>query len=392
MPASFDPPEELPADQIRHYAIWFGGARVGTAVETETWTHAGVRLRRDEAMRFLRGDTPVAIATTIEILADRALVPSHVAWTERAATTRHGEAARDPHGWLVTTDDASFALDGGAIPAELAPLVIRRDGKFAGSIFLPARGFVTGTGRIDPVAPHRLVARMQLTNGPLVEATLDLDRDGTPGRIVDGEGVIALRTTAAAADAPYPLVDLVAAASVPITGHFHGDRSLWIEHQGELPQLPGQAEVGDRISMSARLPGALAPGAVGTDRSREIATLVAAVRARVAPDLGAGSTTQHGARGATAGDCTTFALAYHALATDRAIPTRVVTGLRVDGDHLVRHRWAVSWTGRVWIAVDAAFGQAPAGGDLVGLAIHGADDAGLVSGEAALTQVHAASW
>jgi transglutaminase-like putative cysteine protease len=69
-----------------------------------------------------------------------------------------------------------------------------------------------------------------------------------------------------------------------------------------------------------------------------------------------------------------------------------VTGFRVDGDRLVRHRWAVSWTGTAWIAVDAAFGAVPAGGDLVGLAVHAADDVGLVAGEAALTRVRAAAW
>ena len=44
------------------------------------------------------------------------------------------------------------------------------------------------------------------------------------------------------------------------------------------------------------------------------------------------------------------------------------------------------------IAVDAAFGAVPAGGDLVGVAIHDADDVGLVAGEAALTHVRAATW
>jgi len=52
----------------------------------------------------------------------------------------------------------------------------------------------------------------------------------------------------------------------------------------------------------------------------------------------------------------------------------------------------VSWTGTRWIAIDAAFGAAPAGGNLIGLAVHDADDAGLVAGEAALTQVRAAAW
>ena len=66
--------------------------------------------------------------------------------------------------------------------------------------------------------------------------------------------------------------------------------------------------------------------------------------------------------------------------------------MRIDSDRLVCHRWAVSWTGRAWIAVDAAFGQAPAGGDLVGLAVHEADDVGLLAGEAALIHVRGAAW
>ena len=69
--------------------------------------------------------------------------------------------------------------------------------------------------------------------------------------------------------------------------------------------------------------------------------------------------------------------------------------MRVDtdgtNDRLVRHRWAVSWTGRAWIAVDAAFDAAPAGGDLVGLAIVAPfptpTSAGLVAGDAALAHV-----
>jgi transglutaminase-like putative cysteine protease len=133
-------------------------------------------------------------------------------------------------------------------------------------------------------------------------------------------------------------------------------------------------------------------GAFGKDRSREIANLVTAVRTRIAPDLAASPGSPREASTATAGDCTTFALAYASAASNRSIPTRVVTGLRVDNGRLIRHRWAVSWTGKAWIAVDAAFGAAPAGGDLIGLAVHDADDAGLVAGEAALAQVRGASW
>ena len=163
-----------------------------------------------------------------------------------------------------------------------------------------------------------------------------------------------------------------------------------------MPPLPGQAARqtadGVELELSARLRGGLPPGSPGPDRTREIITLVADVRRRIAPDLAARPAPIASARTATAGDCTTFALAYAAVAGDRAIPTRVVTGFRVDGDRLIRHRWAISWTGRAWIAVDAAFGAVPAGGDLIGLAVHDAGDVGLVAGDAALTRLRAAAW
>src|SRR5580704_14790388 len=57
----------LPPDSTRHYAIWLGGGRVGTATETETWSPRGVHLRRTEQMLFMRGDSEVDLATTIDI-------------------------------------------------------------------------------------------------------------------------------------------------------------------------------------------------------------------------------------------------------------------------------------------------------------------------------------
>lgn len=389
-----DAPTETPRDQQRHYTIWLGGAQVGTAEETEVWSRSGVVLRRVETLRFMRGDAPVALATTIEIAADHALVASRVLWTENAGSVRHATAVRNARGWTVQLDGTQLALPGEAIPAELIPLVVRRDGTFAGAVFLPARGFVIGHGRIDPVAPFRLVARLELDANVVVEATIDLAEDGAPGRVVDGEGVIAMRATPAQARAQFPLVDLIAATSVPVTGR--RSRRLALEGDLALPAVPGQrahlAAAGLSLELSSRLPGGLPPGPDGGDRSRDIRAVVATVKSRIVPDLGARIATPRDASSATAGDCTTFALAYAAIAQRLAIPTRVVTGLRVDGDRLVRHRWAVSWTGIAWIAVDAAFGAAPAGGDLIGLAVHDAGDAGLIAGEAALMHVRAASW
>ncbi len=411
-PPAPDGPNDTPADALRHYTIWLGGARVGSAEERETWSHTGVTLRREERLVFLRGDAAVAMTTTIEIAADPALSPRRVAWTERGTTTRHGDAVRDARGWAVTLwgaggmsdarttvrpmDATQLVLPADAIPSELLPLVVRRDGRFAGPVFLPARGFVAGRGRVEAVAPDRLVARLALDAGVTAEATIDLDRDGAPARVVDGDGVIAVRATAAETQAAFAPVDLVAATSVPLTGRRGDGAHVVLVGDIAVPPLPGQAarpaSAGLELALSPQLPGGLPPGLPGPDRTRELAALVTAVQSRIAPDLGASVASARDAAAATAGDCTTFALAYAALAERRAIPTRVVTGLRVDGDRLVRHRWAVSWTGRAWVAVDAAFGAVPAGGDLIGLAVHGADDAGLIAGEAALTQVRAASW
>jgi hypothetical protein len=349
---------------------------------------------------------------------------------------------RDASGWTVTSDaSAPRHLPTAAIPAELVPLVVRRDGRFAGPVFLPARGFVTGTGRIEPVAPRRLVARLvfdaasiavpatpSATTGTAAEtdrptglaatrataaaapdptatptaaeATIDLGDDAMPVRVIDGEGVIATRITAAEAAVPFAPVDLIAATAIPLSGSpsalSGAARRLVLDGDLAVPALPGQAVSttgdGTELALSPRLRGGLPPGPPGPDRTREVIALVARVRRRIAPDLAASPASARAAAAATTGDCTTFALAYAALAAERAIPTRVVTGFRVDGDRLVRHRWAVSWTGGAWIAVDAAFGAVPAGGDLVGLAVHTADDVGLVAGEAALTHVRAAAW
>lgn len=387
-----DAPADVPPDQTRHYTIWLGGARVGTATETEAWTRDGVRLRRDELLRFLRGDTEVELVTAIVVDADPGLVARRVRWTQTGGDVRGAEAARTRDAWQLSTGGT---LEMQAVPAELVPLLVRRDGAFTGTVFLPARGFVAGAGRIEPVAPGRLVARLALDAGPVVEATIDLDRDGAPARVVDGEGVIAIRASAEQASEPFPAVDLIAATAIPIAGTRTAPRVV-LEGNLALPGVPGQlartSATGVEVELSAALVGSLPAGPRHFDRTPEIRALVAAVRDRITPDLGATPAFARDAATATAGDCTTFALAYAALATGRAIPTRVVTGLRVDGDRLIRHRWAVSWTGARWIAIDAAFGAVPAGGNLIGLAVHDADDAGLVAGEAALTQVRAASW
>ena len=316
----------VPGDAERYYAIWLGGAQVGTAHETEAWSHAGVALQRTEAMRFRRGDALVELSTTIDITADPALAASRATWTERSHGVRRGEAVRDARGWLVIDDSGARRLPDGAVPAELAPLIVRRDGQFAGPVFLPARGFVGGAGRGRSARCGRLVARLALDAGAIAEATIDLGDDRMPVRVVDGEGVIATRITAADAERPFAPVDLIAATSVPLAGR--PSHRIALDADLTIPALPGQAQQrgtdgadgpgGIVLELSPELRGGLPPGPRGPDRTREIAALVARVRARIAPDLAAHTGTPQSAAAATTGDCTTFALAFTALAAAQA--------------------------------------------------------------------------
>src|SRR5690606_22362597 len=132
----------------------------------------------------------------------------------------------------------------------------------------------------------------------------------------------AIRATPAQAAAAFPSVDLIAATAIPIAGTRHGGTRgaarLLLGGDLAIPALPGQRArtrgSGIEIELSPTLPGALPPGDPARDRTGEIRALVAAVRERITPDLGSGPVSLREAARATAGDCTTFALAYAALA------------------------------------------------------------------------------
>ena len=198
---------------------------------------------------------------------------------------------------------------------------------------------------------------------------------------------------------PFAPVDLIAATAIPIAAaHGTAPRTLVLDGDLALPALPGQRrDVGRRRrrarSRRPKLPGDLPAGIPDPDRTADIRALVAARARRASRPISARApASTRDADAATAGDCTTFALAYAALATRRGDPDarrhRPARRRRSPrppslGGELDRPRVD---------RVDAAFGAAPAGGDLIGLAIHDADDAGLVAGEAALTQVRSAAW
>ena len=185
-------------------------------------------------------------------------------------------------------------LAAGGVPAELVPLIVRRRWSLCRSRVLAgaqlrwrSRSHRSCRARsARPLDSHSMPGRS-------AEATIDQAVDGMPARVVDGEGVIALRISAAQARIPFAPTDLVAATAVPINGKHHAHH-LILDGNIVLPALPGQAatiaSTGVAIDLDAQLPGNLPAADIGRDRANEIRTLVAGVRARITPDLGAAAT------------------------------------------------------------------------------------------------------
>ena len=383
-------PDDLDGDLVRGaevsrevYTLWWNGARIGD-VEEEVRRErgGGVQLTRREHVQVRRGDRLSATRLTIEIRADRALRAEEVrvdAWGDGGAA--NAQATRGPDGrWRIAVDgEAARTADAALVPAELVPLLVARDGEFRGEVLLPGRGFATATLTVARDGDHHR-AELTVPGGRLV-TRLELDRDGSLMRAAGADGVVAVRALPADVAAPFEPPEVVDGTAIAVAGAVSEDATrLFLAMapvERELPPaLPGQEVIaeGDRwgIILDGSLPGALEPLAAGADRTGDIRDLVRAVDLRLEEDLGLTAATMAAARQAKAGDCTSHALLFAALAGDAGIEVQLVTGFRLDGDRLVRHRWAIAWTGAAWMAVDPTHGEAPLRSFLLGLAIHGA--------------------
>jgi hypothetical protein len=77
-------------------------------------------------------------------------------------------------------------------------------------------------------------------------------------------------------------------------------------------------------------------------------------------------------------DCTGRAALFVALARKAGIDAAIVTGYRVDGERLVRHRWIEVAIDDAPVWIDPSYREVPAApGALIGLVRHGDDDVDL---------------
>ncbi|MBE7448366.1 MAG: transglutaminase domain-containing protein [Kofleriaceae bacterium] len=373
------------------WALTWRGAAIGGA-----WEHDdGARLTRRERVVVRRGDEVVVSELTLAIERDaagRARAIDVARWQDGPMLA--GTARRDAGGgWRIEVEGEPAVTVPDAAPFELVLREVGPTGTFRGPVLLAGWGFAVAELDLapDPGAAGGQLARLYVA-GRWLEARVRRDADGAIAEIVGGDGVVARRAALDAAlrpPAPAEVVDVQrhrrrarARARRP---RRHGDPGAARRHRARAAGGARSARRRDRAL--ARHPRRPRPwragaGAASPDRTADIAALARVVAADVVDHLGVTATTLAAARAATHGDCTTHALRFAALAAEHGIPVRVVTGLRRDGDALVRHRWNLAWTGARWLAVDPTWGEAPAAPVLVGLAVHGARAADLAAADA----------
>lgn len=331
------------------WALTWNGAPIGGAWEQDD----GSRFERRERIVVRRGDDVVVsdLVITVDRGDDGQAVAIDVSrWQDGPVLV--GTARRtDDRAWLVEVDGEPPVRLPGAPPFELVVRDAVRNHGHIGTVLLPGWGFAIAELWLISDEHGGFKAALDV-GGRRLEARLRYDADGVVAELVGGDGVNARRAALDADLRPAEPAEVVDGNALP----------------ADAPIAPRSLDV--------------SPAPPSADRTDEIVALVHQVAADVEDDLATTAATTGAALAATRGDCTTHALRFAALADERGIDSRVVTGLRRDGDALVRHRWNLAWTGDRWIQVDPTWDEAPGGPALVGLTVHGARAADLAIADA----------
>lgn len=394
-------PEAAPARPLDRYraafALTWNGARIGYASER----FRDNQLFRREEITVRRGDALVQLVTILTIATDDAGRAQRIAVERRVgATITRGRAWRAGDRWRVRFgDEPERTVSGAAVPIELVPLAMARAGlrRFDGDVLLSGYGFAAASISVRPSGRADQLAVSVTTGAGRAITLVDLSADGTIAR-VRGE-VGAQRIARGELGAPFRPPELVDTSSMPVVGVAPSSGVVRLRMSNAPPRLPpalpGQTierhgnewrvtlhggDHGD-ARLSSRQDGRVDPAirgiAMGIIRNAGArsphAKLVALTRATgslLSADM---ATPVHEARAALAlgrGDCTSHSALLASLAAAVGLEARLVTGFRLDGDRMVRHRWVIGRLGRRWMAVDPTYGEAPAAPRLLGLAVH----------------------
>jgi hypothetical protein len=405
-----------------HFHITWNGARIGDASESLGQRDGQLRYERRERITVRRGDALAHSELDLVIDMDAGLRARRVAVRQIASgAVRDGLARRNARGdWLVTYGDEPVRMiPGDTVPAEQIPLLLaaspgRGAIRFDGPVMLPGYGFAVAHLRVhaeDAGDERHLLATLSSAEGEL-RSRFVLGQGGTILRVEGEDGSGAERVDPAAVAAPFTAPEVVDAASIPLARpparaaqrnpalvilepvgarqalppplpgqHVARGHGAWYVHLGRgdafapavasEPYRPVAPEPAPEAALERLAARIIAQSSAAGDERDEAFALARATAALLADDLGATAASANAALMLGRGDCSAHAVLFAGLARARGIPVRLVTGLRVEGDRLIRHRWAIVAVDGEWIAVDPTHGEAPASPRLIGLAVHG---------------------
>lgn len=353
--------------QTTSYYLTWQGQRIGEATETFHRSASGVRVIRREEIRIKRGGVPVDSETEIIIAADHDLRATRVDLKARAgAVTRQGNALRaDDGSWVIALEgEAVRKADARAVPLELVPYLLAQNGMetYTSPVLLAGYGFAVTQMQVDHRG-RRGRATLKTEWGD-IETRLKMAGDGALLSAATGEAG-SLRVDAKRLKESFAAPELPGLSNIPVSGQ---GSVLLIENatREPPPALAGQSvsltKEGWRIQFDRKR----------AKLSRPLVALSSQVDAMLsdahdAPGAGAGDALELGR-----GDCTAHAALFVDLAAEQGIEAKLVTGFRVNGEQLARHRWVAVKQGNTWVQVDPTFNEAPVKpGQHLALAIHG---------------------
>tara|TARA_R110002096_G_scaffold171490_6_gene344580 strand:- start:44912 stop:46258 length:1347 start_codon:yes stop_codon:yes gene_type:complete len=356
-----------PALHTSNYYLTWQGKRIGEARERFHRSASGVRIIRTEEIRVMRGGVPVESETEIVIHADQQLHATRVELRARAgAVVRTGSALRaDSGAWVIALEgEAVREAPADAVPLELVPYLVGRNGTadFQSKVLLAGYGFAVTDMNLSHEG--RSGKATLTTKWGDIETNLVLAKDGALVRAATGS-TGSVRVGAARLKESFTPPELPGTSTIPVRG---SGNVLVVENAARQPPpaIGGQSvslrEGGWRIQFDSE------PATVSkkvAKLTREVDTLLK--DAHDAPGAGGDDALKLGR-----GDCTAHSTLFVDLAAEQGIEAKLVTGFRLDGKKLFRHRWVAVRHGDAWIQVDPTFGEAPVSpGNHLALAVHG---------------------
>lgn len=356
-----------PALHTSNYYLTWQGKRIGEARERFHRSASGVRVIRTEEIRVMRGGVPVESETEIVIHADANLHATRVELRARAgAVERTGSALRSDSGsWIIALEgEAVREAPAEAVPLELVPYLVGRHGSadFSSKVLLAGYGFAVTDMNLAHEG-RRGTATLHTEWGD-IETNLVLAKDGALMSAATGS-TGSVRVGAARLKESFSPPELPGSSSISVRG---SGNILVVENASRQPP---PAIAGQSISLRKdgwRIQFAAEP----TEVSKTIAKLTREVDsllkdAHDAPGAGGGDALELGR-----GDCTAHSTLFVDLAAEQGVKAKLVTGFRLAGNKLFRHRWVAVLQGDSWVQVDPTFGEAPvAPGNHLALAVHG---------------------